>query len=270
MSAILRFLGVVALIWLALVALMWLFQRRLIYLPDTGTPTAPPQVEVIRATTADGVEHALWLVPAQGEAIARAVVFNGNAGHKQHRLALAADLSEQGFEVLLFDYRGYGDTSGRPSETGILVDGRTVVEVAHDTELLVVYVGESLGAAVATRLAIERPPAGLVLRSPFPSLADVARHHYRIIPAGLLLRDRWQVEAIIGQVEAPVLVILGTADTIIPPRLSRRVYEAAAEPRELVAFAGLDHNDPGLTSGPELAREIRRFVTELPESANGR
>lgn len=260
MSGLFRFLAVVTAAWLALVALLWLSQRRLIYLPDTRMPPAPAGIEVVATEAVDGTPHRVWRVPTEGEPVAVVVVFNGNAGHKGHRLPLAADLAAEGLEVLLFDYRGYGDTPGRPSEAGLLDDARAVAELAFSRRLPVVYFGESLGAAVATRLATERSPAALVLRSPFTSLADVARHHYRIVPAGFLLWDRWEVESIIGEVEAPVLVIVGDADSVVPPPLSRRVYEAAPEPRSLVTFEGLDHNDWGLHSGTDLAAAVRRFL----------
>ncbi len=211
--------------------------------------------------TSDGIVHELWLVPAKGEAAARLVVFNGNAGNKSHRLPLADSLAAEGMEVMLFDYRGYGDTMGRPSEEGLLEDARSVAGPAFDTDLPVVYFGESLGAGVATLLAAEVAPDALVLRSPFTSLSDMARTHYRIVPT-VLLRDRYEVEKTMAELDVPLLVILGAADSIVPPRLSLNVFEAANQPKRLVEMEGLDHNDPALASGANLAEEIRLFVDE--------
>lgn len=256
-------LAVVAAGWAALIGLLWAGQRHLIYLPDRDLPAPPDDVTVVTVETDDGVTHRVWVVPADGGAVARVVVFNGNAGHKAHRLPLARDLAAEGMEVVLFDYRGYGDTDGSPSERGLLADAEAVANVAHDTHLPVVYLGESLGAGVAVALATDRPPAALVLRSPFPSLAAVARVHYPFVPAGVLLRDRFESATALARVEIPVLVILGTRDSIVPPELSRRVFEAASGRRRLVEIEGLDHNDPGL-SGSELAREVRVLVEELP------
>lgn len=255
--------AVLAAAWVALMLLLWMAQRQLIYLPQRGLPPPPADVTVMPTETADGVEHRVWLVPADGEAVARVLVFNGNAGHKGHRLPLARDLAAEGMEVALFDYRGYGDTDGRPSEAGLAADAAAVAEVVFDTHLPVVYLGESLGGGVATALARQRPPAALVLRSPFTSLADIARVHYPIVPARLLLRDRYETEEALADSDVPVLVILGTADSIVPPDSSRRVFEAASGHKHLVELAGLNHNDPGM-AGKRVAEETRSFLDELP------
>lgn len=259
---VIRILAIAAGIWLLLMAVLWLFQRQLIYLPDPTPAALPTDVTVSTVETSDGIVHDLWLVPADGEAVARAVVFNGNAGNKSHRLPLALSLAGEGMEVVLFDYRGYGDTAGSPSEGGLLSDARAVADVAFDTDLPVVYLGESLGAGVATLLAKERAPDALVLRSPFTSLADMAHTHYPFVPT-FLLRDRYPVEEVIAGLDLPLLVFLGTGDSIVPPPLSRRVYERAGGPKDLVELEGLDHNDAELASGARLAEEIRVFVDEL-------
>jgi uncharacterized protein len=256
------FLGVLAVGLVAVLAMAWAGQRSLIYFPDRNPGPPPGDVTVLEVVTSDGISHRAWRVPAEGEAIARVLVFNGNAGHKAHRLPLARSLAIHGLEVVLFDYRGYGDTEGSPSERGLLRDAAAVAEAAFETDLPLVYFGESLGAAVATLLAVDRPPSALVLRSPFTSLADMARTHYPALPAGLLLQDRYEVEEAMGRLEVPVLVILGTADTIVPPALSRRVFEAATGPKQLVEMEGRDHNDPDLVAGAELADSIRTFLSD--------
>lgn len=255
-------LVVVAAAFALLLALLWLGQSRLIYLPDGHLLDRPADVSEVEAVTEDGVRHRAWVMPPMGDPVARVVVFNGNAGNRSHRLPLARSLSERGMEVVLFDYRGYGDTEGRPSEEGLGLDAAAVVEAVDGPDLPLVYFGESLGAAVATALATERPPTALVLRSPFTSLADVAAVHYPIVPARLLLRDRFEVESVLGQVEAPVLVVWGSTDSIVPARLSRRVYEAAGEPKREHEMSGLDHNDPDLGPGRELADTVAAFLAD--------
>lgn len=242
-----------------LTAGLWLAQRQIVYLPDREVPTAPSDVPVRTAETADGLVHRVWLVPAVGEPVARVLVFNGNAGNKAHRLPLARSLAVEGMEVVLFDYRGYGGTAGSPTEEGLVTDAEALAEVVFDSPLPVVFFGESLGGGVATGLATRLPPDALVLRSPFTSLGDMARAHYPLVPS-FLLKDRYPVEDQVAAIEVPLLVVLGGRDSIVPPSLSRRVFEAAPGPKELVEMEGMDHNDPGLSSGVQLAATVRGFL----------
>ena len=263
-SRLRRLTGLVAVIvgaWVLLTAALVLAQRNLIYLPDRDLALSPTDVVATTVETADGVVHEVWIIPADGVAMARVVVFNGNAGNKGHRLTLARNLAAEGMEVLLFDYRGYGETGGAPSEEGLLGDATAVAQIAFQTELPVVFMGESLGAGPATGLALQAEPDALVLRSPFTSMTDMARTHYPFVPT-VLLRDRYPVEETVSRLEVPVLVVLGTGDSIVPPELSRRVYDAAAGPKRLVEMEGLDHNDPELSAGRDLAQVIRSFVEE--------
>jgi uncharacterized protein len=192
-------------------------------------------------------------------------VCNGNGGDRSMRAALAAALSRMGLAVLLFDYRGYGGNPGSPSEEGLADDARAALAyLAGRPEVdpgRVAYLGESLGAAVALRLAVERPPAALVLRSPFASLAEVGRRHYPFLPVSLLLRDRYDSAALVGRLTAPLLVVAGSRDRIVPASHSRRLFAAAPEPKRLVVLDGADHNDHDLHAGPRLVGELRAFLT---------
>ena len=123
------------------------------------------------------------------------------------------------------------------------------------------YFGESLGAAVAVGLAVQRPPAALVLRSPFTSLADVGAVHYPWLPVRRLLLDRYPSIERIASVRAPVLVIAGDRDDIVPATLSRRLYDAAAEPKRYVLVPGAGHNDPELLDGRQMLDEIEGFLS---------
>ncbi len=249
----------------ALLAGAWLLQRGLIYLPDRSRPPVPPGVQVIELVTTDGLELTAWLVPTESlPRRATIVVFPGNAGNRLGRLPLAQALAVRGFDVLLVDYRGYGGNPGRPSEQGLALDAAAAVEamVAMGSERLV-YFGESLGAGVAVTLATQTPPWALVLRSPFASLAAVGAVHYPFLPVRWLLWDHYPVVDQIDAAGAPVLVVAGTADGIVPADQSRRVYEQAAEPKQLLWVEGADHNDLALNHGPELIGGIEAFIAGL-------
>jgi uncharacterized protein len=266
---------VVVAVLVASVGLLWAFQRRLIYLPSPG-PVPPaasvlPGAEDVSFQTADGLRLRGWFVPPVGGVRPpgpAVLVCNGNGGDRSMRAALAVALSRLGLAVLLFDYRGYGGNPGSPTEAGLAADARAALGyLAGRPEVdpeRVVYFGESLGAAVALRLATERPPAALVLRSPFASLAEVGQRHYPVLPVSLLLRDRYDSAALAGRLSAPLLVVAGGRDRIVPASHSRRLFAAAPQPKRLVVLEGADHNDLDLLAGPRLVEELRSFLAGVP------
>jgi hypothetical protein len=274
--------GLVVLVALAglMLAFLWVFQRRLIYIPIPGhVPRAAsvlPSAQDVTFSTTDGVTLHGWFVPASGtrasatEPQPAVVVFNGNAGNRAHRAPLAAALSGRGLSVLLFDYRGYGGNEGRPTEEGLRADAlaaRRYLATRPDVDPdRVVYFGESLGAAVAVSIAGDIPAVAIVLRSPFTSLADVAHVHYPYLPARLLLRDRYPSLGRIGEIDAPVLVMATPDDEVVPFELSRRLYEAAREPKHLAAIPSLGHNDPDMLAGDRLVGEVARFLATVDPS----
>lgn len=244
-------------------------QRRLIYFPSRA-PVPPvaavlPGGEDVVLDTEDGLRLGAWFLPARTNGAA-VLVCNGNAGDRMLRAPLAAALSSAGVSVLLLDYRGYGGNPGRPSEEGLAADARSArVFLAGRPEVdpgRIAYFGESLGAAVAVRLALESPPAALVLRSPFTSLTDVGRLHYPWLPVAALLADRYPSISRIAQVAAPLLVIAGERDTLVPADLSRRLYERAGEPKRFVLVPGADHNSVQLLDGSQMVDAIVRFLRE--------
>jgi fermentation-respiration switch protein FrsA (DUF1100 family) len=243
-----------------LLVAVWGLQRRMIYFPGGPPPPASsvlPDACDVELRTADGLTLGAWFVPACEPALdVTVLVANGNAGHRGDRADLARGLTAAGMSVLLFDYRGYGGNRGRPTEQGLAEDARAarayLVEDLGVSPQRLLYLGESLGAAVVTELAAEHPAGGLLLRSPFASLAAATGAAYPFLPAGLLLRDRYPVGDLMRWVHTPTSVILGDADEIVPPRQSRAVFEAAPHGVELVAVPGARHNDAALIGGPAL------------------
>ena len=268
MRGLLTVVVIVTLVASGLVALMWTQQRRLIYFPSPGpvpsAATVLPTGRDVVLQTEDGIRLGAWYFPVAdgGPAV---LVCNGNAGDRSMRTGLAVALNRMGLSVLLFDYRGYGGNPGRPSEEGLAADARAAqawlaAQPGVDPERIA-YFGESLGAAVAVGLAVQRPPAALVLRSPFTSLGDVGAVHYPWLPVRRLLIDRYPSVERIASVRAPVLVIAGDRDDIVPAALSRRLYDAAAEPKRFVLVPGAGHNDPELLDGGQMIDEIEGFLS---------
>ncbi len=252
----------------AVLAVAWTQQRRLIYFPFGRIPDAG-QIRVAGLTpvsfpTSDGLTLNGWHIKPDDVPRFTVVVFNGNAGNRSMRLDLAHALAKRGLAVLLFDYRGFGGNPGSPSEEGLRLDARAVHEyliARPDVDSArIVYFGESLGTAVASELAATHPPAALILRSPFASMSEVGQHHYTWLPVKWLLRDRYATVDHIGGVRSPVLVIAGDRDRIVPMSHSRRVYEAAGEPKKLVIIPDADHNDAVMFSDGMMVESVARFL----------
>jgi fermentation-respiration switch protein FrsA (DUF1100 family) len=251
--------------------LVWLGQRRLIYFPDTSQPSLDRAglagAEPVTFDTADGLRLHAWFITAPGPAPRPTIlVLSGNAGHREYRAPLAAALRSHGLQVLLMDYRGYGGNAGSPTEEGLAADAAAahafLVTRPDVDPTRIVYFGESLGAAVAVRLAAEHPPAALILRSPFASLGEIGSYHYPLLPVRLLLRDRFASIDRAPLIRSPVLTIAGTRDGIVPIGHSRRLYDAIAGPKTWVELAA-DHNDTALLDGEEMIQAIVGFLAAM-------
>ena len=193
------------------------------------------------------------------------LVAPGNGGNREGRAGLAEELSDRGLAVLLMDYRGYGGNPGSPTEEGLAADAFAATEaleaLGYPPERTI-YFGESLGTGVVAALQVLRPPAGMVLRSPFTELADVGAHHYPLLPVRLLLRDRFPVVEHLSSSQVPVTVIYGDHDTVVPSALSARVADAASSLVERTVISGADHNDP-VMFGPRVAEAVVRLARQV-------
>ncbi len=268
-----RVVVVVLLIGGVVVAMMWWLQRQFIYFPDASA--VPPASEVIDGArdvtlrTDDGLELGAWFVPASetGEADPRMAVLvaPGNGGNRAGRAELAEELRQRGLAVLLMDYRGYGGNPGSPSEDGLASDAMAAAEALEDLGYpaeRTIYFGESLGTGVVAALQSKRPPAGMVLRSPFTDFADVGAVHYPWLPVRLILRDRFPVLDHLADSEVPVTVVYGDRDSIVPTRLSVQVADEAPSLADRVVIEGAGHNDP-VMFGPRVADAVARLADEV-------
>jgi uncharacterized protein len=242
----------------------------LVYFPARELARTPADLGLaareVAIDTDDGERLHGWFVAAQAPARGHVLLCHGNAGNVGDRVEHAQLLTGVGFDVLLFDYRGYGRSSGRPSEEGTYRDARAARESLLGQEGVearqVVYLGESLGAAVALMLALEVPPRGLVLQSAFTSLREMAREHYPFVPR-LLVSDAYPSLARIRRLESPVLVLHGEDDDIAPAAHGRTLFGAAPEPKTLRLFPGLGHNDLVPLAGHEYAGAIAAWFDGL-------
>jgi fermentation-respiration switch protein FrsA (DUF1100 family) len=242
----------------------------LLYFPSRAIVETPASAGLdhreLAFKTEDGQRLHGWWIGARAEPLGHLLLCHGNAGNVGDRVLHAALLTAAGFDVLLFDYRGYGRSSGRPSETRTYRDARTalacLLEQPEADPRRVFYLGESLGGAVAVDLARERPPAGLVLLSTFSGVRDLARLHYPFVPARFV-PDAYPTLRRIRELRSPLLVLHGDRDEIVPLAQGRALFEAAADPKRMHVFEGLGHNDLVPLAGDELAHVIAAWASEL-------
>jgi uncharacterized protein len=235
----------------------------LLYFPSRGFLATPRQAGLayrhLRFETDDGELLHGWWIDARTELLGHLLLCHGNAGNIGDRVLHAELLTAAGFDVLLYDYRGYGCSSGRPSEAGTYRDARAalgcLLEQPGVDRARVFYLGESLGGAVALELALERPPTGLVLLSAFTGVRALARLHYPFVPSAIV-PDAYPALRRIRELHTPLLVLHGDRDEIVPLSEGTALLEAAPGPKRIQVFPGLGHNDLVSLGGAELARVI--------------
>ncbi len=256
----------------ALAAALYVFQPRFVYFPEIGrsdslTPAAlGVGFEEVRIPTADGETLHGWFVPAH-EARATVLFFHGNAGSIVHRLDWLPMFQRLRLSALLFDYRGYGTSTGAPDEAGTYADGEAAWRHLTETRRIppgeIILFGESLGGAIAARmaarLAARTPPGALVLHSVFTSAPDLAADLYPFLPARQLTRFRYDTLEAVKAARCPLLVAHSPQDEIVPVAHGRRLFEAGAGPKRFLELAG-SHNGGFIFMRADWVRELDDFL----------
>lgn len=263
-------LGVLAAAYGGLALWLLIFQANLVYYPEidrevAATPAlAKLQYEDVHLNTSDGVALHGWYVPAP---LPRgAVLFlHGNAGNISHRLDSIEMFHRLGYSTLIFDYRGYGNSGGKPTEQGTYLDAeaawRYLTGQLHVPECRIVLFGESMGGAVAAWLAARQHPAALVISSGFTSVPDLGQQLYPYLPVRLLARIRYDTRESLRSVSAPVLIAHSREDDIIPYEHGRALYAAANPPKQFLDLAG-GHNDGFIFMRESWVRALGDFLGE--------
>lgn len=263
-----------------MIALFAGFQRRLIYYPSTGTPAALAQMaqaEGFEPLANPSGETIAWIQSPRDGAAPEAVfiVFHGNAGfalHRSYYRDALRELSADRWTFVVLEYPGYGARSGSPSKDSLEAAAAEVLETVLARHPVPIYlIGESLGAGVATSLAASHPEnvRGLILVTPFTSLAAVGRHHYPFLPVRLLLRDNFDNVRNLKNFDGPVAVVLAEDDRIIPAAIGKKLYEAYEGPRRLWTQPGAGHNTLDLNPENPMWKEIGDFLLAPPTGGSG-
>jgi len=236
--------------YLSIVVFFYFIQRQLIYYPEQNFPTPAhagvPEMQVIQLMTSDNFLLKAWYRPPVDPNLPTLVYFHGNAGHIGHRALMMAPFLRKGYGVLLLTYRGYSGNPGKPSEEGLYRDARSAMQFLIEEKIpnqCIVLYGNSIGAAVAIQMATEYEIAALVLQSPFTSLTDVGHVHYPFFPIKWLIKDRYDSVAKGKKIQAPVLILHGANDWIIPTKLSQKLFLTLPEPKEAHYIPNRGHND---------------------------
>jgi fermentation-respiration switch protein FrsA (DUF1100 family) len=276
MRSFLRFLKRVLIAAVAAIAfwtiLLMLFEEKFIFFPSTypdgyyDEAANVPNLEDCWFTAEDGVKLHAWYTKADSP-IATLFMAHGNAGNLSHRFPIIKALRDSGFNVLMFDYRGYGRSEGSPTENGVYADARAAFDYLLtrtdiDSSSIIIF-GTSLGGAIAVDLATHRPAAGLILESTFSSAKDVARVAYPFLPAQFILRSEFDSESKIRSIRIPTLFLHGDQDGVIPISLGKKLYAAANEPKTFHTIIGADHNDVFWVGGEDYLAVIRSFSRSI-------
>lgn len=221
-----------------------MFQDRLLYFPERATVDEMLSPGLAAWPTARDFRG--LLAEPGGSMRGTAIVFHGNAGHAGHRQFYADELAPLGLRVILAEYPAYGPRTGALGEESLVADAARTIDLAYrQYGAPVLLIGESLGAGVAAAAAVRRPDevAGLLLVTPWDSLARVAAHHYPWLPVAWLLRDRYESADHLRAFRHPVMVALAEQDSIVPARFGGALYDALSAPRRLALIPGAEHND---------------------------
>lgn len=256
---------------------IFFYQSKLLYYPnvpsrdvETTPAGAGLEFEPVRFATEDGLTLDGWFVPRSG---ARQVIlfFHGNAGNISHRIESLQLFHDLGFDCLIFDYRGYGRSDGKPSEQGTYRDAEAAWQYLTITRDIqpqqIVLLGRSLGAAIATQLAGRHTPAALVIESAFTSLTDLAAKIYWFVPVRLLSRYHYPVADYLKSVTSPVLVVHSQDDELIPFAHGRRLFEIANTPKQFLEIRG-SHDGGFLETGRLYSDTLRGFLQQYPPKAS--
>ena len=259
---------IIASVYIIFAGFLFISQSHYIYYPVHALSTDPGSIglnfESVSFETTDRVKLSGWFIPGEN---ARGVILfcHGNAGNISHRLESIQIFHQLGLDIFIFDYRGYGQSEGKPTEPGTYQDAeaawRYLTEERQVNPNKVIVFGRSLGGAVASWLAQRHTPGALIVESTFTSLPDIAASVYPYLPVRLLLRFKYNTAEYLGRINCPVLIVHSRNDEIMPFSHGQRLFEIAKEPKKFLEITGT-HNEGFITSGKSYEDGLNAFVSE--------
>jgi len=267
------FIFIIISVWVLLALLIYIFQPKLIFFPHSEIEATPAllslQYKEVSLTTPDGEVISAWWIP-HPEARGTLLFLHGNAGNISHRLDSINIFHHLGLSVFIIDYRGYGKSTGKPSELGTYIDAETAFNYLINENRVesgnIFIFGRSLGGAVATWLAEKHTPSGLIIESSFTSIGEMGKHYYPYLPTSILARIKYSSIDRIANIKSPTLFVHSKHDEIVPYKLGRNLFtEALNETTTAKSFLDTigGHNDGFLLSGKQYIDGLDRFITDI-------
>ncbi len=268
-------LGALAAAYAGLALLLYFFQSRMVFYPETGREivATPAQLgllyEDVQLKTSDGISLHGWFIPATAPR-GTVLFLHGNAGNISHRLDSVQMFHRLGYSTLIFDYRGYGNSAGTPTEQGTYRDAEAawlyLEEQKHISGCRIVLFGESMGGAIAAWLAARQKPAALVISSGFTSVPDLAQQIYPFLPVRWLARIHYDTREYLRSVTAPVFIAHSPHDEIVPYEQGQALYDAANPPKRFLELAG-GHNDGFIFMREPWVNVLKDFLGEQMDTS---
>lgn len=266
-----KFMNIIVILlvfYLAFLITIYFLQDRMLYFPQRDIQQTPKDIgldyEDVYMKTKDGVTISGWYIPTENE---KGVVLfcHGNAGNISHRLESINIFYNMGLSVLIFDYRGYGKSEGKPSEKGTYLDAEAawnyLVSIKGKPPRKIILFGRSLGAAIAADIALKESPAGLIIESSFLSVFEMGKKYYPWIPVRLISKFDYSTIDKIQSITSPKLIIHSPDDEIIPFEHGKKLFEKAVQPKEFLQIEG-GHNEGFLISGNLYLKGIKGFLNK--------
>ena len=245
-----------------------MIEKNFIYFPDKNVDISPGNYNLIYDDVYFKTEDSLtlhgWFI--YGKDTNKTVLwFHGNAGNISHRVHNIKEmLNIMNVNIFIFDYRGYGNSEGKPSEKGTYIDAKAALNYLQSRSDIdqnqIIYFGRSLGSAIASNLATQSNPKYLILESPIPSIPYMAKHAYPFLPISKLLKTQYDTIENLQTITKPVLIIHGDKDNTVPIEGAMKVFESANDPKQLYIIKGADHNDTYLIGGYKYFEVIDNFI----------
>ena len=253
-------------IYSTVLIVLFIFQRNLMYHPDENNyfgDKLEVSIEKVKIKTSDNIDLLSWFHKKDLKKFKTIIYFHGNAGTLENRIHKLNHFKDMNVNFLIISWRGFSGNDGKPSEEGLYVDGNSAINwlknLGLSEEDIIIY-GESLGTGVATEIAQNRNFAGIILESPFTSMIDAGKDKYPYLPVRLLLKDKYESDKKIKNINRPILILHGKVDNIVPFHMGKRMYVLANEPKYSY-FS--EYDDHMMEYNEKLLKVIKKFITSL-------